>query len=603
MNLNTKSGSTTTTLASNLAYSGLAGAAGKITTMDFGSGDIYTASYDTALRLTSASLIRASDNSLLYQTQPAYDVANNVIDVQTSVGGATDTQQFCYDWIYRLVWAGTSGTNPCSGTSFSAGTLTTAQYQQSDNYNSDGGLTSGPSGNYTYGDSSHPHAVTSISNGYSAAYDPAGNQTCRALTSATTCSGTQTGQQLSYDNQGRLSTWESQPTSPAQTANYLYDGAGNRVAMQTTVNGTTTLTAYIGNIEETQTTSSITTTTTYYAVQGKRIAANVNGSFFYFGYDALGSQVAVLNSSGNLVGSQLYGPYGNSRYSNGTLPTSIGFTGQRRDSVTGLDYYMARFYDPVAGQFLSADNVQGDIEGMNPYTYVLGNPETYTDPDGQAATGGPNQPKRKPPLTPQQKILIILIILGGLQNLIAGDAANQTPVDGSQSSGTEVGPPTPADTAPDGDALSTLATPPAKPVDDGEEGGDSVNGKIPATKHLPDKNAQRWRRPQNNRKTADQQSTPNIVKGLSGGYNRVANFSRLQAYLQYQQRLNSAPAYTGSPHNSWGYVPEVPSPWDSLYHNPFAQPEVPPSPFILQGAEDFLNAVEGLCAELCGEIP
>ncbi|HLG75780.1 MAG TPA: hypothetical protein VKX46_05160, partial [Ktedonobacteraceae bacterium] len=114
--LSTKSpdGSTTTTLASNLAYSGLAGAAGQITTMDYGSGDIYTASYDTGLRLTSVALTRASDNTLLYQTQPAYDAANNVVSVQTSITGATDTQQFCYDALNRLTWAGASGTPPCA---------------------------------------------------------------------------------------------------------------------------------------------------------------------------------------------------------------------------------------------------------------------------------------------------------------------------------------------------------------------------------------------------------------------------------------------------------------------------------------------------------
>ncbi len=74
-----------------------------------------------------------------------------------------------------------------------------------------------------------------------------------------------------------------------------------------------------------------------------------------------------------------------------------GFTGQHSDSVTGLDYYAARYYDPVVGQFLSADVVQGNAQGMNPYAYVGGNPETKTDPPGQMYTGsgggsdGPNQ--------------------------------------------------------------------------------------------------------------------------------------------------------------------------------------------------------------------
>jgi RHS repeat-associated protein len=150
----------------------------------------------------------------------------------------------------------------------------------------------------------------------------------------------------------------------SQTVNYLYDGSGTRMATQSTANGTTTLTSYIGSIEEVQTTGSSTQTTTYYAVGGERVAADVNGTFYYFGYDALGSQVAVLDASGNLVGAQLYGPYGASRYNTGTLPTSIGFTGQRADTITGLDYYNARYYDPGVGQFLSVDSVQGNAVGM-----------------------------------------------------------------------------------------------------------------------------------------------------------------------------------------------------------------------------------------------
>ncbi|HEU5227241.1 MAG TPA: RHS repeat-associated core domain-containing protein [Ktedonobacteraceae bacterium] len=378
--LTDQTGSTVTTIASNLTYSGLAGAAGKITAMSFGNGANYAASYDTGTRLTAASLTQTSTNAVVYATQPAYDAASNVTGVQTSISSATDVQQFCYDNLDRLTWAGATGTPPC--VSLTPGTLTAAQYQQSNTYTVENGLVTGPAGSYTYGNSSHPHAITAASNGYSAAYDAEGNLTCRAPSSATTCNGTQTGQQLSYDIEGRLSTWQNQPGSPSSTANYLYDGAGNRVAMQTTVNGTATLTAYIGSIEEVQTTGGATTTTTYYAVSGSRIAAKVNGTLYYFGYDALGSQVAVLDSSGNLIGSQLYGPYGNSRYNSGILPTSIGFTGQQADSVSGLDYYVARYYDPVVGQFLAADTVQGNAQGTDPYAYVGGNPETRADPSG-----------------------------------------------------------------------------------------------------------------------------------------------------------------------------------------------------------------------------
>jgi RHS repeat-associated protein len=78
--------------------------------------------------------------------------------------------------------------------------------------------------------------------------------------------------------------------------------------------------------------------------------------------------------------SVLYGPYCGIGYSNRTMPGSYGFTGQRTDTTTGLDYYNARYYDARAGQFASADSVAAG--GLNRYGYVVGNPETMTDPSG-----------------------------------------------------------------------------------------------------------------------------------------------------------------------------------------------------------------------------
>jgi len=76
-----------------------------------------------------------------------------------------------------------------------------------------------------------------------------------------------------------------------------------------------------------------------------------------------------------------------------------GYTGQYADPLSGFDYYNARYYDPVAGVFLSADTVQGNMQGMNPYAYVGGNPETYTDPTGNmyAPPGGGGTPPPSPP--------------------------------------------------------------------------------------------------------------------------------------------------------------------------------------------------------------
>ena len=107
--------------------------------------------------------------------------------------------------------------------------------------------------------------MTSTTGGYSAAYDAAGDMLCRAPTSSTTCSGTQTGQQMSYDVLRRLATWQNVPgTSPSQKDTSVYDGEGQRIQQIVTNSGTTTTTNYIQGIEEIATTGSTTTTTKYY---------------------------------------------------------------------------------------------------------------------------------------------------------------------------------------------------------------------------------------------------------------------------------------------------------------------------------------------------
>lgn len=68
------------------------------------------------------------------------------------------------------------------------------------------------------------------------------------------------------------------------------------------------------------------------------------------------------------------------------MPTSKGYTGQRADAATGLDYYGARYYDPLVAQFTSADDVLPgdglDPWGLSRYAYVEGNPIARNDPSG-----------------------------------------------------------------------------------------------------------------------------------------------------------------------------------------------------------------------------
>jgi RHS repeat-associated protein len=91
---------------------------------------------------------------------------------------------------------------------------------------------------------------------------------------------------------------------------------------------------------------------------------------------------------GSVFSRQRYYPYGEIRPGGtGTTPTTIGYTGQRREDagLGSLMYYRARFYSPLLQRFLSADSIvpaPGNPQALNRYAYVYGSPLKYTDPSG-----------------------------------------------------------------------------------------------------------------------------------------------------------------------------------------------------------------------------
>jgi len=68
------------------------------------------------------------------------------------------------------------------------------------------------------------------------------------------------------------------------------------------------------------------------------------------------------------------------------MPTTIGYTGQRRDTGLGsLMFYNARYYSPLLSRFVSADSIvpePGNPQALNRYAYVFNNPLKYVDPSG-----------------------------------------------------------------------------------------------------------------------------------------------------------------------------------------------------------------------------
>ena len=186
---------------------------------------------------------------------------------------------------------------------------------------------------------------------------------------------------MTYDAQGRLSSWTA-PSGISANEYLLYDNEGNLVLTGTvTPNGNTSPIDF--GVTETVLTSSTTATTNYYFVDGQRVAEQVGSTFSYLIPNLEGSPTVALSSTGTVSAVQLFLPYGAQGFAWGTMPTPHNYTDQLLDSQSGLLYYGARWYDPLADQFTSADSVQGDPSGMDPYGYVEGNPETFVDPTGQ----------------------------------------------------------------------------------------------------------------------------------------------------------------------------------------------------------------------------
>jgi RHS repeat-associated protein len=222
---------------------------------------------------------------------------------------------------------------------------------------------------------------------YKGAYDAWGNQTQR-----TTGGKTFT---LSYDEQDQL---VKSYLGSNDVDQYMYDANGERTLRRTTSGGVTTLTVYAFGLEEYQYSSSGTpqNATHYYSLGGRLVGAlsglGNSPSTTMFVTNAEGSVLASysnLAGAAALLGNQDYEPYGSPSYSAGSMGTLKGYTGQYSDPLTGLDYYNARYYDPATGNFLTTDSQEGNPQGMNPYAYVNGNPETNTDPTGKRIWCGP----------------------------------------------------------------------------------------------------------------------------------------------------------------------------------------------------------------------
>jgi RHS repeat-associated protein len=172
---------------------------------------------------------------------------------------------------------------------------------------------------------------------------------------------------LAYDQADRLISYGG-------IASYAYNGDDLR--MSKAVNGTTT--AYTWD-----TASSVplllAAGSTYfiYGPSGQPIE-QINGTTVtYLHADQQGSTRMLTNSTGAVVGTYTYSPYGLTTGHTGTTVTALQYDGQYTDGESALIYLRARYYDPANGQFLASDPIEALTQ--QPYQYAHDNPLNEAD--------------------------------------------------------------------------------------------------------------------------------------------------------------------------------------------------------------------------------
>jgi RHS repeat-associated protein len=197
-------------------------------------------------------------------------------------------------------------------------------------------------------------------------------------------------QALTYDLNGSLTSdgsntyaWNARNQLTSITGSNLivsfqYDAFGRRISK--TINGATTSLLYDGaNPVQEQQSGSATANMLTGGLDQLFTRADSSCSCSAIS-DALGSTVALTNSSGTVQTEYSYEPFGKATISGAASNNPSKYTG-REDDQTGLYFYRARYYSPTLQRFISEDPI-GLAGGINLFAYAGNNPISFRDPSG-----------------------------------------------------------------------------------------------------------------------------------------------------------------------------------------------------------------------------
>ncbi|MGA0611560.1 RHS repeat domain-containing protein [Caldimonas sp. KR1-144] len=326
---------------------------GAVASYTLGNGIVHTLSQNTR------GLPLVSQDVGVLKDQYAYDANGNVTGI-TDLQESIATRAMAYDGLDRLITAN------------SAGVWGNASFGYDPLGNVRTSIVGSRSSTHAY--SASTNLLTSVtSNGVATAYahDPRGNVSTRG------------SQGFSFDLGNRL-------TAASGVATYTYDGWGRRISSNAGGTYRTSVYSQDGQLLYGQAVQGSKSWSTRHVYLQDKLIAETDSTLGtrYAHTDALGSPVAWTNASKAVTSRTRYEPYG--KTAAGTNPGSdgfvgVGFTGHVNDAPTGLVYMQQRYYDPIAGRFLSVDPITTDANTglmFNRYEYANNNPYRYIDPDG-----------------------------------------------------------------------------------------------------------------------------------------------------------------------------------------------------------------------------
>jgi len=197
------------------------------------------------------------------------------------------------------------------------------------------------------------------------------------------------GASLTYDANGNLTsdgtntyTWNARnqlvSISGGASASFQYDAFGRRVSK--TIGGTTQYLYDGANpVQEISGSSASANLLTGGVDEYFQRTDSAGASNFLT--DALGSTLALADSTGTLQTQYTFEPFGNTSVTGAATTNSFAFTGRELDA-SGLYFYRARYYNPQTGRFISEDPLGFAGGGPNSYAYVFDSPTNLFDPSG-----------------------------------------------------------------------------------------------------------------------------------------------------------------------------------------------------------------------------